>query len=176
MHEPTLDDFVVVPVPSPAEERFVIAETHGMLLHFVRSFAQTSTTEERVAAMLEHFSTRRSLSEAEVRAELVNRGLPATEVDAWIARARRTREMLTQIGSDAFVFERITRTGYCNEDGQEVIRKTTRSGPQNQRVFVMRCRVCGHEYGAYGCDTDIRRCPKCQDGLPGLSVTDVPER
>ena len=92
-----------------------------MLLHFVRSFAQTSTTEERVAAILEHFSTRRSLSEAEVRAELVNRGLPATEVDAWIARARRTREMLTQIGSDAFVFERITRTGYCNEDGQEVI-------------------------------------------------------
>ena len=40
----------------------------------------------------------------------------------------------------------------------------------DQRVFVMRCSVCGHEYGIYGCDADIRRCPRCQDGPPGLPV------
>lgn len=40
------------------------------------------------------------------------------------------------------------------------------------RLELMRCRVCGHEYGAYGCDADIRRCPQCQDGLPGLPVMD----
>ena len=139
-----------------------------MLSHFLRSFAQTSTTEERVTAMAEHFRTQPSLSETEVRVELARRGLGDLEVDKWIGRARRTREMETRIGPGSFVWERITRIGYVNRDGQEVIRKTTRSGPADQRVFVMRCRVCGYEYGAYGCDVDIRLCPKCQDGLPGL--------
>ena len=116
------------------------------------------------------FRTEPSLSETEVRVELLTRGLADLEIDKRIARARRTRESATHIGPGSFVFERITRIGYVNRDGQEVIRKTARSGPQDQRVFVMRCRVCAHEYGAYGCDTDIRRCPKCQDGLPGLPV------
>ena len=69
-----------------------------------------------------------------------------------------------------FVFERMTRIGYVNADGQEVVRKTAREGTASQRVFVVRCRVCAHEYGAYGCDLDICRCPACQDGARGPAV------
>ena len=37
----------------------------------------------------------------------------------------------------------------------------------SQHVFVMRCSVCGHEYGTYGVEIPHRQCPKCQDGPPG---------
>ncbi len=32
----------------------------------------------------------------------------------------------------------------------------------------IRCKHCGHEYGANGGDIFERKCPKCQDGRPGL--------
>jgi hypothetical protein len=52
-----------------------------------------------------------------------------------------------------------------------VIRKTDRTGSApGQRVFILRCTVCNHEYGADGCDIYDRLCPKCQDGPPGLAV------
>ena len=163
-------------VPSPEEERFVVIETQPMLSHLLSSWTHASTTEERRAALEEHFRTRPSLSAAEVRVELAKRGVPEVDVDERIAHARRFRQMATGVDAVPFVFERITRIGYCNDDGQEVIRKTARWGPEGQRVFVMRCRVCQHEYGAYGCDADIRRCPRCQDGWTGLPVTDTRER
>ena len=125
--------------------------------------------------MAAHLNTLPTLSETEVRAELMKRGVADAEVAKWIARARHSREIEIRSGSGSFVFERITRIGYINHDGQELVRRTNCAGPENQRVFVMRCRVCGHEYGAYGCDADIRLCPKCQDGLPGLP-TEVGER
>ena len=46
MDEGALPGFILVPISSSDQERFAIAETNGMLLHFTRSFAQTSTTEE----------------------------------------------------------------------------------------------------------------------------------
>jgi len=173
MDKGALPHLIVVPIPSFDKERFAIVGTDGMLVHFARSFARTSTTEERVAAVAAHLNTLPTLSETEVRAELMKRGVTAAEVANWIARARRLREIEIESGSGAFVFERITRIGYVNHDGQEVIRRTNCAGPENQRVFVMRCRVCGHEYGGYGCDIDIRLCPKCQDGLPGLPTDDA---
>lgn len=145
-----------------------------MVSDFARALAQPSTTEERLAAMAEHLQAQPSLNETDLRLELAKRGLSEVEVDKRIAHARLVRQMAANIEPGSFVWERITRIGYCNADGQEVIGKTSRSGPEGQRVFVMRCRVCGHEYGAYGCDADIRRCPQCQDGLPGLPVNEGP--
>ena len=37
-----------------------------------------------------------------------------------------------------------------------------------QYVYVLRCRACGHEYGANGSDIWLRRCPAHDRGAPGL--------
>jgi hypothetical protein len=63
-----------------------------------------------------------------------------------------------------------TVPGFVNPNNQEVLRKTGVAGnDHNQRVYVLRCRDCGHEYGANGSDIWQRRCPKHDRGAPGLS-------
>ena len=168
MHEKSAPEFIVMPVPATAAEMFVVVETQSMVSHFARAMVRTSTTEERLGEMAEYLKGCLGLNEADTRVELAKRGLSQTEIDNRIHNARR---MLTLVGDETFVFERITSIGYANRDGQEVVRKTRQTGPMGQRVFVMRCRVCGHEYGVYGFNTDICHCPECQDGLPGVSLS-----
>lgn len=108
-----------------------------------------------------------SLDEAGVREALLHRGFSSRDIDDQLAAARRKYAVMT---SKPTSWEHITRIGYRNPDGQEIVRKTNAGGPQGQRIFVLRCTVCGHQYGAYGIDADIRRCPDCQEGPPGLPV------
>ena len=62
-----------------------------------------------------------------------------------------------------------TEPGYRNTKGQVVLRRTDQPGnDQNQKVYVLRCDDCGHEYGANGSDIWQRRCPRCDAGAPGL--------
>ncbi len=62
-----------------------------------------------------------------------------------------------------------TRPGYENSNGQIVVRATGLPGTDHgQYIYVLRCRRCGHEYGANGSDIFQRRCPACQGGAPGL--------
>ncbi len=62
-----------------------------------------------------------------------------------------------------------TRPGYKNRNRQVVVRTTGLEGTDfGQKVYVLRCGVCGHEYGANGSDIWQRRCPACQKGRPGL--------
>jgi len=133
--------------------------------------------------------------EADARSELARLGFGEAEIDERIAGARRKLAVMT---SAPTIMERLTEVGYRNADGQQVIGSTDRtrvvesalpidSGPVDtdlpigpgseeadlqvgQRVYRMRCTVCGTEYGAYGCDIDIRRCPACQDGPPGVPI------
>jgi len=165
MPEVTPPKFVAIQVSPPDEERFVLLET--ATLGF-RPFAQPGSTADRVAAMHEAVMALPRLSEADLRGQLADRGESPADIDRCLARARRMATLLPAGGPVSFAVETITRVGYRNADGQEVVRKTGRTGPDNQRVFVLRCQVCGHEYGTYGCDADIRRCPACQDGPPGL--------
>jgi hypothetical protein len=119
---------------------------------------------------MEHFAQllqQPPLSEAAVREALLRRGLSARDIDDQLAAARRKYLVMT---SKPTSWEHITRVGYRNPDGQQIVRKTDAGGPQGQRIFVLRCTVCDHEYGAYGIDADIRRCPVCQEGPPGLPV------
>ena len=160
--------FVVVKVPSDAGERFVVVDTAKWAARPFRFFATPGSTEERLGEIVRSFQELPHLTEDEVRAELTARGESPPDIERWFERARKVVELGASAPSIAF--ETITRIGYRNKDGQEVIRKTEQSGPGHQRVFVMRCGVCGHEYGSYGCDADIRRCPSCQDGAPEISV------
>jgi hypothetical protein len=63
-----------------------------------------------------------------------------------------------------------TTPGYVNKNGQKVVRQTDTPGnDHNQRVYVLSCGKCGHEYGANGSDIWQRRCPVCQRGVLGLA-------
>jgi hypothetical protein len=63
-----------------------------------------------------------------------------------------------------------TAAGYTNGNQQEVVRRKNISGTDHgQRVYVLRCRVCGHEYGANGSDIFQRKCPKHGGGAPGAA-------
>jgi hypothetical protein len=64
-----------------------------------------------------------------------------------------------------------TVVGYVNRNDQEVVRATDIPGTDHQQfVYELRCRACEHLYGANGSDIHQRKCPKCQDGRPGLST------
>ena len=92
--------------------------------------------------------------------------MPSDDVEDQIDRARH----YASIGAD-FRWERTTAIGFRNDCGQEVVLKTPAAGSiPGQRVYVLRCGACGHEYGANGSDVHSRRCPTCQDGPPPLPI------
>lgn len=67
--------------------------------------------------------------------------------------------------------------GHINANNQQVVE---RMGPSEnfdgQYTYRMRCRECGNEYGANGCDIDGagagrgRKCPGCQSGAHGEPI------
>jgi len=62
-----------------------------------------------------------------------------------------------------------TRPGFVNKNKQVVVRATDLPGTDHlQKIYVLRCERCRHEYGANGSDIHERKCPKCQGGKPGL--------
>lgn len=62
-----------------------------------------------------------------------------------------------------------TDPGYENPNGQIVVRNTGKLGTDhNQYMYELRCKHCGHTYGANGSDIHERKCPKCQGGRPGI--------
>ncbi len=66
--------------------------------------------------------------------------------------------------------QKTTEPGYRNRNGQVVVRKTDLPGNDHlQRIYVLRCSDCSHEYGANGSDIHLRRCPACAGGAPGLA-------
>jgi hypothetical protein len=63
-----------------------------------------------------------------------------------------------------------TEIGHANRNNQTVIRRTNVPGTDHgQRVYVLRCGECGHEYGANGSDVFLRKCPAHAGGAPGLA-------
>jgi rubredoxin len=66
-----------------------------------------------------------------------------------------------------------TEPGYQNHRNQKVVGPNWRRGTDhNSRAYVLECQHCGWLYRANGTDIHERRCPKCQDGRPGLELTD----
>jgi hypothetical protein len=74
-----------------------------------------------------------------------------------------------------------TTPGHINPQNQRVVRRVRPSESfPGQYVYELECQrprrsgvVCGHRYGANGCDIDGagsgrgRQCPVCQDGAAG---------
>lgn len=62
-----------------------------------------------------------------------------------------------------------TEIGFVNRNNQTVIRRTDVPGTDHgQRVYVLHCGQCGHEYGANGSDIFLRKCPRHAGGAAGL--------
>jgi hypothetical protein len=160
----TLPQFVVLSFERPEGERFAIFRQNEWL----RSARpdQWGSPATHIAAMEQFVRSLELLTEETLRTRLEEMGIATDAVTQHIVKARNIRRMNAEGGS----WEIVTALGYRNEEGQVVVAKTVRSDGNDpaQRVFVMRCSVCGHEYGTYGVEIPHRCCPKCQDGPPGL--------
>jgi hypothetical protein len=63
-----------------------------------------------------------------------------------------------------------TKPGYRNRNDQVNLRPTGLPGTDHgQSIYVLRCERCSNEYGANGSDIFQRKCPRCQNGAPGLN-------
>jgi len=61
--------------------------------------------------------------------------------------------------------------GDVNRNNQQLLRLSTQPGTDyNARVWVLQSLMCSYIYGSNSTDAWQRRCPKCQDGRPGLDV------
>ncbi len=161
---PVIPHFVVLSFERPEGERFAIFRQNEWLRS--ASPAQWGSAASHIAAMEQFVRSLELLNEETLRTRLEGMGIPADVVTQHIVKARNMRRMNAKAGS----WEIVTALGYRNEEGQVVVAKTVRTHDDDpaQRVFVMRCDVCGHEYGTYGVEIPHRLCPKCQDGPPGL--------
>lgn len=67
-----------------------------------------------------------------------------------------------------------TEVGYVNANGQKVLGPTGREGTDHgQKIYVLKCQRCAHEYGANGSDIALRRCPSCGRGAAGFDLTAI---
>jgi len=159
-----LPDIVLLKLPGRDPEQFVMIDRSEL---FPMLQPGQPASREHWMAYFERLLHQEPLTEAALRDALLRRGLSARQIDDQLATARRKFAVMT---SQPTSWEHITRIGYRNPDGQEIVRKTNVGGPEGQRIYVLRCTVCGHQYGAYGFDADIRRCPACQDGPRALPI------
>lgn len=64
--------------------------------------------------------------------------------------------------------------GFVNRNQQEVVRVIdTRYDNPMQHIHELRCRYCGHQYGAKDSEISQRNCPDCQGGAPGVQLEEV---
>lgn len=160
----SLPHFVVLSFERVEGERFAIFRRDDWLQS--ASPSQWGSPVTHIAAMEQFVSSLELLTEDTLRVRLYGMGLTGDDVTGQIVKARSMRQM-----NQGGTWERVTDVGYRNEEGQIVVARTARSGGDpEQRVFVMRCSVCGHEYGTYGAEIPHRCCPGCQDGAPGLPL------
>jgi hypothetical protein len=164
-------DVFVVSAPFGEGELFAIVRRDEMP---IGPYLWSKSLEGFRTAMESLLQNAPILSEKDVRGRLAEMGLPGDDIDDQIDRARRVHAMNAQIASAQFVWETTTSLGYRNGHGQEVRRKTDRPGTLPfQKVYVLHCGSCGHEYGTNGSEIHDRRCPSCQRGMPGLRTVPV---
>jgi hypothetical protein len=162
-------DFIVVMTPADAAERFAILWRDTLPLE---QFARSRSLEDVQETFRGLLASAPQLTEGDMRAQLAGMGLPPDDIDDQIDRARRMQATSAEaMNRGDFAWETTTRPGYRNSQAQDLIRKTGLAGTLPlQKVFVLRCGECGHEYGANGSEVHSRRCPACQGGPPGLSI------
>jgi hypothetical protein len=156
-------EFVVLSFERPEGERFAIFRTDQWLRSSVSSHG--AAIRDRAFAMEQFVSSLELMTEEALRTRLHEIGLADSAVTGHIVKARSIRRM-----NEGGSWELVTALGYRNDEGQIVLARTTRTGESEQRVFVMQCTVCGHQYGTYGSEIPHRLCPNCQGGPAGRRV------
>lgn len=83
--------------------------------------------------------------------------------------ARKTQKSAKALVPQSRQTSGLTEPGYCNLNGQIVIRLVHDAGSEKaRRVFQMACSTCGLNYGAPELEIAKRKCPSCGGGKPGL--------
>ena len=111
-------DVVLLKLPQREPEQFVMIDRHELFPTLPKG--QPASREQ----WMDHFARlleQPPLSEPAIREALLHRGLSSRAIDDLLAAARRKYEVMT---SQPTSWEHITRIGYRNPDGQEIVRKT----------------------------------------------------
>ena len=76
----------------------------------------------------------------------------------------------------------VREVGTVNRHGQKLIAETDKPGgtdPQD-KLWIVECtrpgdegNPCGYRYGSNGSEFFQRKCPVCQGGQPGISITGI---
>jgi hypothetical protein len=157
--------------------RSAIAEVYPAL--WSRDFAPEGRTGDQhdaysIAAWLSQADRDGRLGEF-LQPNLTPSERPTALFEGWILGVREKRKSSSPgpVRRTAMSFRKgkgTTEPGYRNAKGQVVLRRTEKQGnDHNQKVYVLRCDDCSHEYGANGSDIWLRRWPACQGGAEGLS-------
>jgi hypothetical protein len=163
---------------STAGTSSAIAEVYPAL--WSRGFADEGRTADQhdafsIAAWLAR-ADRDGMLTAFLKPDLLPRERALAEVEGWILgvsgfeHTGNHRSVIVRARDKRTSERKTTQLGYKNANNQTVLRATNELGnDHNQRVYVLHCGVCGHEYGANGSDIWQRRCPSCQGGIRGLA-------
>ena len=145
------EHFFIMPPPDERE----LARAMAIVPKFVSAVEAKAWVKDRWQVYLQ---THSALTEAEARRMLAEQGFDAGDVEKKIEKARRGREWAPKTSWDW-----LTQVGYVNVHGQTVVRKTNRFGATPfQRVFLLRCQTCGHEYEVEGSAIHATACPDCR--------------
>jgi len=63
-----------------------------------------------------------------------------------------------------------TQIGYVSKKNHQKVHghRNVPGTDHLQTAYKLECLACGEIYGANGSDIFQRKCPKCQDGAPGI--------
>lgn len=147
-------DIVVVSTPAESGARFALLRLDAMF-----PVPPFSSVQEWCGVFTRRLEDTTLLSEDGIRAQLLDLDLSSQAIDDHIRRARNLHALNRQMATTC---ERTTAIGYRNDYGQEVVRKTNAVGRSpDQRVYIVQCGQCGHEYTSEGSELHRRRCPHC---------------
>jgi len=63
-----------------------------------------------------------------------------------------------------------TQIGYVSKNNRQKVHghRNVSGTDHGQTAYKLECLICNNIYGANGSDIFQRKCPSCQDGMPGI--------
>ncbi len=159
-HEEIVSKFVAALFGAIAPPDVVVLKAAGVSFFLIPQARHLGKLARAIATIEERWAGRIAVHSVEgVAAHAAQRTHPPTATPRLKVRKSRSRGAPTTV------------PGFTNPNRQVVIGATGLPGTDHmQKIYVLSCRDCSHEYGANGSDIHLRKCPACQKGAPGLAI------